>query len=134
MLTNLVTATASALHIRPPIAQRTASSRALPSTTHPRVFILIPAQRIPLELQAGIRELAEGSARGNVSVVEGELKRGAGFNWVVGFRKDEMMKEGAMRITCNRDDFTDAGETEDFEVEIVYHRVTEGALPRCSLS
>lgn len=86
-LSTLLTSTLTPLSVRPSIGQRSASSRSLPSSTHPRVTIVIPHKRIPEELVKGIRELALGSARGNVTVLEGDFVptggRGA-FVWVVG--------------------------------------------------
>ncbi|KAL8279114.1 hypothetical protein RQP46_008572 [Phenoliferia psychrophenolica] len=124
-LSTLLTSTLTPLSVRPSIGQRSASSRSLPSSTHPRVTIVIPHKRIPEELVKGIRELALGSARGNVTVLEGDFVptggRGA-FVWVVGFRKDEELKRG-LKISCNHDDFTTA--SGDFEIEITYNRMIE---------
>lgn len=43
------------------------------------------------------------------------------------FRHDDELAPGAMRVTCNHDDFTLVAEDDDFEVEISYNRPIEGA-------
>ena len=86
LLSTLLTSTMTPLLVRPAI-MRTASSRSLPPSSHPRVTIVIPLKRLPQELVAGVKELAVGSARGNVTVVEGDaVPRGGNgaFVWVVG--------------------------------------------------
>lgn len=149
----LTSTTEAALSVRPSVGRRTASSRSLPRSTHPRVTICLPQSHIPTELRAGVEELARESCRGNVSVVpEGSSApkgQGSLYVWTCGwvsfaaelvcrasagadprhysFRKDESLPAGAMHITCNHDDFTLVPADEDFEVEIVYNRPIEGA-------
>ncbi|KAK4703569.1 hypothetical protein P7C70_g2649, partial [Phenoliferia sp. Uapishka_3] len=125
-LATLLTSTTEALSIRPSVLNRTASSRTLPTSTHPRVTIVVPAQRVPNDLLKGVRELAAGSARGNVSVVDGEVPKGgrSAHVWVVGFRKDESLERG-LKVSCNYDDFTTIPEDADFEIEISYNRAIE---------
>lgn len=81
----LTSATPAALSVRPSVGQRTASSRSLPKSTHPRVTIVLESRRIPEQLKEGVKELAENSARGNVSIVEQVPRGGASvYVWVVG--------------------------------------------------
>lgn len=82
----LTSATSEALQVEPPPGpRRTASSRSIPRSVHPRITIVIPSRRIPDELQQGIQELAQESVRGNVAVVD-QVPKGSGstFIWVVG--------------------------------------------------
>ncbi|KAI5475274.1 hexosaminidase, glycoside hydrolase family 20 protein [Pseudohyphozyma bogoriensis] len=125
-LASLSLLTPQPVAVRPSIPARSASSRTLPTSTHPRVTIHIPAQQIPADILDGVKELARSSVRGNVRVVEEPIPGGSkgAFVWVLGFRKDPKLERG-LRITSNYDDFTAVPSGEDFEVEISYNRPIE---------
>ncbi|GAA6016817.1 hypothetical protein JCM11491_001816 [Sporobolomyces phaffii] len=112
--------------IRPSVPQRTASSRSLPTkSTLPRITLVFRADRLPQELDYGVRELVKESARGNMTVVEQESLPHGQFGWGIEFEKREDLQPGALRISSNYDDFANVPRGAHFTITIAYNRPIE---------
>ncbi|GAA5981366.1 hypothetical protein JCM11641_005296 [Rhodosporidiobolus odoratus] len=116
------------LQVRPSIPQRSLSARSLPTSTTPRISLVLPSASIPQELQYGLSEVAAGSVRENVRVIEGDkapFTAEGGWIWVVRFVKRVDLAPGAMQIECSQDDFTAVPEGQEFIITVSYSRPIE---------
>ncbi|KAK4050267.1 hypothetical protein OIV83_003588 [Microbotryomycetes sp. JL201] len=122
----LTNTTASALSVRPPAPARTASSRTLPRSSHPRVTVVISKQQTPQQLWSGLQQIAQHTPRQNVVVVDSDDQvPDHAFVWLVGFRQNQSLSPTGLQVDCNYDDFTTVPQGQEFKIQVSYCRPIE---------
>ncbi|KAM0748766.1 glycoside hydrolase [Meredithblackwellia eburnea MCA 4105] len=127
-----LTTTPAPLSVRPSIGTRTASSRSLPLSTHPRINLIIPESKAPNELHQGLKKVVQSRKRGNLTWITPDQEQQqpewgtAKESWVIHFVKNDQLAPRSLDIHVSHDDFTTSRSSgTQFVVTVSYFRVIE---------